>query len=108
MYEYKKPYILDFSNVRYYSEMQKVIKEEFDFPDYYGENWDAFWDCLTDMTGREIHIKIIGLERIERKFGSEIQTMIDILKEFKHYHKDRYCDRIRIEIVSGNTVVELA
>jgi RNAse (barnase) inhibitor barstar len=18
------------------------------FPDYYGKNWDAFWDCITD------------------------------------------------------------
>ncbi len=32
----------------------EIIKKEFDFPDYYGANWDAFWDCLTDMVGRKI------------------------------------------------------
>lgn len=21
----------------------------FKFPDYYGNNWDAFWDCITDL-----------------------------------------------------------
>ena len=29
-----------------------------DLPDYYGCNWDAFWDCLTNMVGRPIHNNI--------------------------------------------------
>ena len=24
-----------------------LLKEVFDFPDYYGKNLDAFWDCIT-------------------------------------------------------------
>jgi len=26
----------------------KMLKEIFNFPDYYGENLDALWDCITD------------------------------------------------------------
>ncbi len=26
-----------------------VSARHLDFPDYYGENWDAMWDCLTDV-----------------------------------------------------------
>ena len=44
MYEYKNPYILDFRNIQYYGEIHKIVKEVMDFSDYYGENWDAFWD----------------------------------------------------------------
>lgn len=32
------------------------LAEELDFPDYYGRNLDALYDCLTDL--RNIRIKI--------------------------------------------------
>lgn len=108
MYQYKDVYTLDFTNVEYYLQMHLVIKEALDFPDYYGCNWDAFWDCLTNMVGRPVHMEIIGLEVIVRKFGDAQKTMIDILKEFKHYRDDRYVNEIEIEIVSGETRVSLS
>ena len=108
MYEYKDLYTIDFTNVRYYLEMHRVIKEAMDWPDYYGENWDAFWDCLRYMTGDPIHIEIIGLEVIDRKFPGESEIMIGIFKEFKHSDHDKYCHEINIEIVSGDTRVSLS
>lgn len=107
MYKYKDKYTIDFTKVEYYLEMHFSIRDALDWPDYYGCNWDAFWDCLTDMVGRKIHIEILGLDVIERKFGKEAQTMIDILKEFKHYRDDKYSHEIQIEIVSGDTRVSL-
>ena len=103
----KKKYIVDFTKVKYYLEMNAVIWKSLDFPDYYGCNWDAFWDCLTDMYGDPIHIEIIGLEVIERKFGDSAKKIIEILKRFKHYANDRFSDSIKIEIVSGETRVSL-
>ena len=94
-------YTVDFTNVNYYLEMHAVIWKALDFPDYYGCNWDAFWDCLTDMYGDPIHIEIIGLDVIERKFGADTtQKMLEILKSFKHFGNDMFSDDIKIEIVS--------
>ena len=108
MYKYKDPYQLDFRHVQTYGEVHKIIKAAMDFPDYYGENWDAFWDCLTDMIGRPVHIEIIGLDNIERKFGNDfVKTMVEILKDFKHYDNNKYSHEIQIEIVSGETRVNL-
>lgn len=103
MYRYKEIYTVDFTNVEHYPEMHSVIRRAMDWPDYYGCNWDAFWDCLTNMLGRPIHIEIIGLDVIERRFGDAAMKMIEILKEFKHYDNDEYINDIQIEIVSGNT-----
>lgn len=107
MYQYKEIYSIDFSNVEHYLEMHKTIQAALDFPEYYGCNWDAFWDCLTDLLGRPIHIEIIGLEVIERKFPSASQKLVEILKEFKHSENDEYAHQIQIEIVSGQTRVRL-
>ena len=99
----KEKYTIDFTNVKSYLEMHAIIRHALDFPDYYGCNWSAFWDCLTDMYGDPIHIEIIGLEVIERKFGDAAKKMIEILKRFKHFNNDLFSDRIQIEIVSKST-----
>ena len=107
MYQHKENYILDFANVKTWIDIHAIIAKEFDFPDYYGCNWSAFWDCLTDMVGRPVHIEIIGLNVIEQKFGDEAKIMVDILKEFKHYRNDKYAKDIKIEIVMGERRFEL-
>ena len=95
---YKK-YTLDFTNVKYFLDVHYIIKTSLDFPDYYGCNWSAFWDCLTDMYGDPIHIEIIGLNVIEKKFDNTANKMIEILKRFKHFNNDLFADIIKIEIV---------
>ena len=103
----KEKYIVDFTNVKYYLEMHEVIKKSLDFPDYYGRNWSAFWDCLSDMYGTSIHIEIIGIEVIERKFDNAAEKMLEILKEFK-CEEDEFCPgRVKIEILREDGVITL-
>ena len=100
MYEYRNPYILDFRNIKYYGDVHKIIKEAFDFPDYYGENWSAFWDCLTDMVDDPIHIQILGLNEFQKKFPEGCEKMIEILERLRHWHNDRYIKDISVKIIS--------
>ena len=97
MYELKEQYIIDFSNVKYYLDMHHAIQKALDFPDYYGQNWDAFWDCLTDMVGRPVYIEIIGLDVIKQKFQGEEKILLETLKEFKHYRNDEYANNTEIK-----------
>ena len=101
MYQYKELYTIDFTNVQSYLELHFIIREALDWPDYYGCNWDAFWDCLTDMVGRPIHIEIIGFNVIEEKFDDAAKTLLETLIELKHYEDDEFADDIKIEIVRG-------
>ena len=91
----KEKYIVDFTNVKYYLEMHEVIKKSLDFPDYYGRNWSAFWDCLSDMRGDTIHIEIIGIEVIERKFENAAEKMVEILTEYVEIFLTFYTKRTK-------------
>lgn len=107
MYEYRNPYIVDFSEVKYYAEFHDVLMKSLDFPDYYGKNWAALWDCLTDISGEIINVKIYGLSVLREKFGDTADKLIEILKRWKHYADDEYCDITRIFIIEGNKETEL-
>ena len=100
-----KKHVVDFTNVKYYLEMHAVIEKSLDFPDYYGCNWSAFWDCLNDMYGDIIHIEIIGIEVIERKFGDAAEKMIGILKKAKHDCEKYFPDSFKIEILREDGTV---
>ena len=102
MYKFKELYTIDFSEVKHYMEIHSIIQKALDFPDYYGRNWSAFWDCLWDMYGDPVHIEIVGFENIRKNFESAAEKMIEILKRFKHYLNDKLADEIRIEIVDGD------
>ena len=78
---------LDFSNCNYISEIHKELKNKFNFPDYYGENLDALWDCLDgDYCPIDAHIEIAGIRYLNDKFdgyGDKIKKIFEELpKEY--------------------------
>lgn len=59
---------LDFTGCRYLGEIHKILKEQFKFPEYYGENLDALWDCLDNYCDYDLHVYIIGLSGLPEEF----------------------------------------
>lgn len=52
-----KKYILDGFEFKTKQDAYEYMKKIFDLPEYFGNNLDALWDCLTDLTDSEIEIK---------------------------------------------------
>lgn len=54
-------------------EKHDYLKKELDFPDYYGKNLDALYDCLTEI-GTETEIKIVHSDCVSKDM---IDTFFD-------------------------------
>lgn len=106
----KEHCIVDFTNVKNYSDMHHIIRDSLEFPDYYGCNWDAFGDCLTDMItfDGKLHIEIIGLDVIREKFDDSADKIVKILKRFKHFGDSKYADQLQIDIILGDNKISLS
>lgn len=69
---------LNFLDCKYLGEIHKVMKEAFDFPDYYGENLSALWDLLDGYTDEQLYIHIIGWESLPQELSDYKAKMLNI------------------------------
>lgn len=51
--------LLDLEGCKDWGTLHRRIRKAFGFPGYYGENWDAMWDCLTDAFFQPVQRRIV-------------------------------------------------
>ena len=86
--EFKKitenPIILDFSKCRYLGEIHLMLKEKFGLPEYYGENWDALWDCLRYLfDDKKYIVEVHNLNLLNEKLREECEIMLRVFDRVK-------------------------
>lgn len=62
------------------------IKEQFAFPDYYGNNLDALWDLLTEVR-KDLTITLIHHAELIDYLDGYGQTLLDLFKEIEETNK---------------------
>ena len=66
--EQEKVVTLDLTGCRSLGEIHQRIKKAFDFPDFYGENWDAFWDLIqTECDADKVAVSYTHLDVYKRQ-----------------------------------------
>ena len=77
---------VDLFDCKYVGELHQRIKEAFHFPDYYGENWDAFYDLMcTDSKAEKVIIR--GVTDARKTIKRAVEEMIDTLQDVQTHHK---------------------
>ena len=76
---------VDFSDCKYLGEIHRVMKKQLDFPEYYGENLSALWDCLRYYSFEETKIIVKGINELP----NELKVyMNNIFKVFDDVHAE--------------------
>ena len=74
-----KEIILDGKKINTKEELHKFFKNELDFPNYYGMNLNAFWDCLTEGFEKPTKIIWINIEDSKKKLGEDfVSAVLDL------------------------------
>ena len=79
---------LDFSKVTYFNDIHRIIKEAFDFPDFYGENLDALWDCMRDYCEYELHVLVIGIKHFPDEWKEYMDKIFDIFNDVHNEYRN--------------------
>ncbi len=87
--------ILDFTNCKHIGEIHKIIKKEFDLPEYYGENLSALWDCLDYYCNNQLTVYIAGFYKVSDELNDYMEK---IWRVFERVHQNS--PNITFEIIS--------
>lgn len=74
-------FILDFSEVKTLLELHQYLKEVFSLPDYYGNNMDALWDCLSCCYDESATIELRNLHVLQKRLKSSSQIMLEVFQD---------------------------
>lgn len=77
----------------------KYLKSHLNFPDYYGENLDAFDDCLSDMFNPKYNGVVIVFRQIDEFLNNDYNSAIAIL--------DIIAKESRVWLIDGQKLIAL-
>ncbi|MCK9194584.1 MAG: barstar family protein [Nevskia sp.] len=79
------PLVIDVSSASMARELHAILARHLAFPSYYGHNWDAFWDCVTDIEQCSLPdtLQIFGLGALTEKLPREAQLFQQCLAELQ-------------------------
>lgn len=63
------------------------IAAALDFPDWFGANWDALEDCLSDLSWREAPGHVLLFE--QARAGDDLGVLVDVLRSSAEYWAGR-------------------
>lgn len=90
-----KEITLDFTGCKYLYGVHMIFKEAFNFPEWYGMNLSALWDCLDNYCDWDLCVYVKGLNTLPKEFEEYMQKIIRI---FERVHSTT--PNILFEIIS--------
>lgn len=81
----KKEILLDLSGIIDEETFHEYVSKKLNFPGYYGYNFDAFWDCLTDDEQYKLYdiLKIEGLSDFQKYLPDSYAKFMECIKDYK-------------------------
>lgn len=86
--------VLDLSKLNTPNELQSYLAHVLDFPDWYGNNWSAYWDMIARTIDLPDELIIVGL-------GDLAKVLPDEAKYFKKYtdlYIEQYADNEGVKV----------
>lgn len=74
--------IIDLGQIDSVQELHLKFKTDLGFPDFYGMNWDAFWDAITGLTDMPDELTLINWKAFEQNLPSDSEILRDLIMDF--------------------------
>ncbi|ODG92937.1 barnase inhibitor [Gottfriedia luciferensis] len=76
---------IDVSDIKTKKDLHILLKEKLSFPDFYGENWDAFWDAITGLVAPlPKKIIFIGWSDLKKALPRDTKIMKECLNDYNN------------------------
>ena len=82
---------IDLTSVETRESLHELLRSSLGFPDWYGKNWDAFWDCLRDpdLSSLPRSLKLRGSAHLAEALPREYRLFRKCLEDLNSEYPDR-------------------
>ena len=78
--------------------LHDTFAERLYFPEFYGNNWDAFWDSISGIVEMPKNLTLINWKKFEKTFKKDAKILKEIIEDYNKQNSEK-----KIKTV-GNTV----
>lgn len=71
---------LDFKEIQNTMQLHEYLKEKLGLPDYYGNNLDALYDCLTEKK-ENYTVTVSHIDELKKKLGEYADALLHVLRD---------------------------
>jgi ribonuclease inhibitor len=79
---------IDVSAVGTSEELHELLAKTFGFPDYYGKNWDAFDECISEDAHVPSVIEVSGIDQLHSRLPRDAEFLRRCLGDFAEESHD--------------------
>lgn len=81
--------LIDGEKIKGKAQLHSEFKKKLKLPSYYGNNLDALYDSITEMSGG-IGVIAVNTEEIKEKIGDYWESFLNLMKDLEREKEDFY------------------
>lgn len=85
-----KMILIDMEEINSFDEIHDIFQERLEFPEWYGRNLDALYDCLTDVTD-DLYICIDHCNLLTERFPEKATAFLELLENLEEENSHIFC-----------------
>lgn len=82
---------IDLSKVTTERELHELLARSLSFPSFYGLNWDAFWDSISDLVSLPEKIVFTGSSALKDRLPSSYEQLQNCFNDLVEEYPDINC-----------------
>jgi RNAse (barnase) inhibitor barstar len=91
--------VIDLGQIVNIKHLHDTFAERLYFPEFYGNNWDAFWDSITGIVEMPKNLTLTNWEKFEDTFKKDSEILKELIVDYNNEQSER-----KIVIKVGNKV----
>ena len=72
---------VNLAEIRTSSELHDLLRESLGFPNWYGCNWNAFWDAITGLVEMPKTLRLVGWSVLQARLPRGVDVMRSCLED---------------------------
>jgi len=74
--------VIDLAGCKTKEAIHEVFRQKLEFPEFYGANWDAYWDAITGLVEMPDEVELVHWHDFAQACPRDMQILREIINDY--------------------------